>query len=223
MTRQEAEDLLPWFVNGTLSTEESHAVQAFIDSGEISQREVDEVRLFAETIQEQSADEPVFNPAMFDGVMAKLDSVQQEVAETPVIVSEPKQESEGFLTRLMDGFSWSLMPPLAKVAVAGQFAVVVALSAALLAGGANEETSFETVSGSATATAQADVQVVFSPTATEQEIRALLNSVEGIIVSGPSALGVYEIDLAEELDSAAAVQTLNTSPTTQIVQQIDPE
>ena len=51
MTRQEAEDLLPWFVNGTLSHEESRAVQAFIDSGEISQQEVEEVRLFAETFK----------------------------------------------------------------------------------------------------------------------------------------------------------------------------
>ena len=89
MTRQEAEELLPWFVNGTLSREESRAVQAFIDSGEISQQEVEEVRLFAETIQEQSAEEPAFNPGIFEGVMAKLDTVEQEAVDTPVIVPEP--------------------------------------------------------------------------------------------------------------------------------------
>jgi hypothetical protein len=43
MNRQEAQELLPWFVAGTLNEDESRAVQAFIDSGEISKAELNEL------------------------------------------------------------------------------------------------------------------------------------------------------------------------------------
>ena len=212
MTRQEAEDLLPWFVNGTLSHEESRAVQAFIDSGEISHQEVEEVRLFAETIQEQSAEEPAFNPAILDGVMAKLDTVEQEVVDAPVIVQEPRQETEGFFARLFGGFAW---PPMAKLAVAGQFTVLVALSAALLTTGGAGEEDHVTVSG----TLDVDVQIVFAPTTTEAQIRELLISVEGVIVDGPSSLGIYHIDLADDFDTAETVQLLKSHEATLMVQE----
>ena len=215
MTRQEAEDLLPWFVNGSLSHEESRAVQAFIDSGEISQQEVEEVRLFAETIQEQTAEEPAFNPAIFDGVMAKLDTVEQEVADTPLIVQEPHQESAGFFARLFGGFAW---PPMAKLAVAGQFAVLVALSAALLTN-SPEETVSETVYGSPSSGYEVDIQVIFAPTATEAQIRELLLSVEGVIVDGPSVNGIYHIDVADEFDTPETVQLLIANEHTLIVQE----
>ena len=218
MTRQEAEELLPWFVNGTLSSEEASAVQAFIDSGEISQTEIEEVRLFAETIQEQSADEPAFNATMIEDVMAKLDTVEQEAAEPAVIVAEPQKES--LWHRLTNGFGWSLMPPLAKVAVAGQFALVVALGAALLNTDTVEENSFDVVSGAAPER-ERDIQVIFAPTATEEEIRNLLASFDGVIVDGPSAQGIYAIDVADEFDHPETVQKLADSNITLIVQPTD--
>lgn len=39
------------------------------------------------------------------------------------------------------------------------------------------------------------VQIRFEPTATEQQIRALLDSVDGRFVDGPGALGVYRVRL----------------------------
>ena len=144
--------------------------------------------------------------------MAKLDTVEQDVVETPVIVQEPRQEKEGIFARLFGGFAW---PPMAKLAVAGQFAVLVALSAALLTTGGTGEEDYVTVSG----TLEADVQIVFAPTTTEAQIRELLLSVEGVIVDGPSALGIYHIDLADEFDTPETVQLLNAHEVTLIVQE----
>ena len=47
----------------------------------------------------------------------------------------------------------------------------------------------------------AELQVVFTPDATEAEIRTLLFEAGATIVDGPSALGVYRLD-AEDPDAA---------------------
>ncbi len=57
------------------------------------------------------------------------------------------------------------------------------------------------------------VQVEFAPTATEAQIREVLQAVDGIIVDGPGALGVYRIRLqgvspADDARVAAAVAAL---------------
>ncbi|NKB98997.1 MAG: hypothetical protein GKR90_10975 [Pseudomonadales bacterium] len=221
MTRQEAEELLPWFVNGTLSSDETRAVQAFIDSGEISQQEIEEIRLFAETIPEQTNDEPVFNPAILDGVMAKLDTVtQEEAVARPVIVQEVNRETkEGFFAGLLARLEWLTMPPLAKVAIAGQFVLVIALGSALLTtdSATDQDDDIVTVSGSS-GTGHADVQILFTPGVTEADIRTLLVSVDGSIVAGPSSLGIYQIDLPEETDMTLVSDLLRASPATQMVQ-----
>ena len=64
MNRREAQELLPWHIAGTLSAEESQVVQAFIDSGEISSSEVEELSMFAETVASVGEQEPVYNPAI---------------------------------------------------------------------------------------------------------------------------------------------------------------
>ena len=57
------------------------------------------------------------------------------------------------------------------------------------------------------------VQVEFAPTATEAQIREVLQAVDGIIVEGPGALGIYRIRLqgvspADDARVAAAVAAL---------------
>ena len=70
MNRQEAEELLPWFVAGALDAEETRAVQAFIDSGEISAEELESVSALATTVAASAADEPAYDP----GILSALGS-----------------------------------------------------------------------------------------------------------------------------------------------------
>ena len=52
------------------------------------------------------------------------------------------------------------------------------------------------------------MQVQFLPQASEQQIRKLLNEVHAQIVSGPGALGIYTVRVAES-DGEAAMQRMH--------------
>ncbi len=68
---------------------------------------------------------------------------------------------------------------------------------------------YETVSES---THDIVVQVTFMPGITEEQLRQLLQQVEGEFVGGPGSLGVYEIGFKNEDARNAALETLMNSP-----------
>lgn len=82
----------------------------------------------------------------------------------------------------------------------------------------------------ATATAAAQLQIVFADDATAGEMRALLDRVGGRIVSGPSRAGVFLVALrggaptpdAAEQDVQAAVAVLGAEPAVRYVATIPP-
>lgn len=217
MNKREAQELLPWFVAGSLSADESRAVQAFIDSGEIKQGELEEFALFAEAVNEQTVDEPEFRPELLSEVMSQLDAVEQVQADPAVVVQESGQQetqSEGLWQKIQSAiadFQWSLTPPLAKVAMAGQFALVIALGALLLMQpDTQQDAAYGTVSGSSSV-GQADLTLAVSATATEAQLRVLLTELDAQIVGGPDSLGMYKIDLPESADLAATLAALQAN------------
>jgi len=233
MNRQEAEELLPWFVAGTLSDEEARAVQAFIDNGEISARELEELGLFAETVSERQASEPDYNPAILRKAMSQLDGITQEAPEVPVVVGEvgsdggaggrvrAPEDSPGLIQRILDALQWSATPPMARVVVAGQFALLFGL-AVMIATGTDEtlpETQYGTVSGTQ-AVLGVDLSLSFVPGTTEADFRALLLEHKISIVAGPSALGLYQAAAPAGTDIGALVTTLDADPLVLYVQPV---
>ncbi|XOV83334.1 MAG: hypothetical protein ACFHXK_21100 [bacterium] len=203
MNRQEAQELLPWFVAGTLSEDESRAVQAFIDSGEISETELNELSLFADTVRTQSEHEPAYNPAILEKVMEQLDEVPQNETSEPLIVQETTVQ-EGLFEKLRKAFQWDATPRMAKLAIAGQFAAVLALAVMI---GSPDSTNtnepdgnqYRTISGAAIA---ADLLVGFAPGTTETQMRELLMDMDAQITAGPNSIGVYSISLPADADIA---------------------
>jgi hypothetical protein len=59
--------------------------------------------------------------------------------------------------------------------------------------------------GPARAAGGARLRLMFSPTATEREIRALLLGVHGEIVAGPSPVGAYTVEVPARGEPAGAV------------------
>jgi hypothetical protein len=226
VNRREAEELLPWFVAGTLPADEAQAVQAFIDSGEIAQAELDALTGLATAVAERGGEEPVYDPSILSRAMARLDDVPQEALPEPLVVGEAgrasastdAQQRPGLLHRLLDTLQWSATPALAKVVVAGQFALLVGL-AVMLGGERGSETVHETVAGTSTPRA-ADFSLSFAPGATEADIRALLVANDVHIVAGPSALGLYEIAVAEDSDRGAVAEHLAGSPLVAYLQEV---
>ena len=226
MNRREAEELLPWFVAGTLPADEHQAVQAFVDSGEISKAELEEVALFAETVSERGAEEPAYNPAILKSALKQLDGITQEPPEVPLVVGEvgadagargdaggrAGQDRPGLLSRLLDSLQWGLTPPLARVAIAGQFALLLGIAVLVATTEAPTlDGGYETVSGSA-GVLRADLSITFAPGIGEADARTLLLEHELQIVAGPSALGLYQLAAPETADVASLAGTLIEDP-----------
>ncbi len=222
MNRQEAQELLPWFVNGTLSEDESRAVQAFIDTGEIKTSEIDELALFAETICEQDSHEPAYDPKILQNAMAQLDDVVQETADEPLLVRESlqqKPEKPSLLQRLIDAMQWQQTPTLARAALGAQFAAVLALAVfvamPLDRADDGQPGSYQVVAGAAPA---ADFTIAFASGTSEMALRELLVSLDALIVDGPNSLGMYHIAITEESNLADIQQKLQNSALTTYVQ-----
>lgn len=75
--------------------------------------------------------------------------------------------------------------------------------------GPNSGDQYETVSES---TNDIVIQVTFMPGITEEQLRQLLQQVEGEFIGGPGSLGVYEIGFQNEDARNAALDTLMNSP-----------
>lgn len=228
MNRREAEELLPWFVAGTLAEEEARAVQAFIDNGEINAADLEELTLFAQTVSERQVSEPAYNRAILQKAMSQLDGITQEAPEVPLVVGEVgsdagasgyagtggrnRDESPGLLQRLLDALQWSTTPPMARVVLAGQFALLFGLAVMVATRTeAPGEVGSVTVSGEQVALTP-DFSLSFAPGTTEAGARALLLENKISIVSGPSALGIYQIAAPAGADLDAVAERLNASP-----------
>jgi hypothetical protein len=229
MNRREAEELLPWFMAGTLDAEEMQAVKAFIDSGEISADELAELAFLNESVAATGAEEPAYNPQLLQRAVSRLDGVAQAPASdfldrltNPDSGSDPDARADrpGLLASLLERLQWSLTPPLARVAIAAQFALVLGLVVALTlgerAGDGTEEPGFEVVAGEVAG----DITVAFTPSATAQQIRRLLADNNASIVAGPSALGIYTLDIAEGVARDEALAALQASGVTMFVQRV---
>jgi predicted anti-sigma-YlaC factor YlaD len=88
---------------------------------------------------------------------------------------------------------------------AGAFSAAVVLLIVVLVGPRQQ---FTTLSGSGGGATGARLTVMFQPDVTEDAMRQTLLEIEGSIVSGPSALGVYVIQLPTQADNDRAVQAV---------------
>lgn len=86
---------------------------------------------------------------------------------------------------------------------AGAFSAAVVLLAVLVT---RDGRPFTTLSDSASAGAGVRLTVMFQPTTTEDMMRQTLLDIEGSVVSGPSALGVYVVQLSVPADDDRRVQ-----------------
>jgi hypothetical protein len=226
MNQREAEDLLPWFIAGTLSEEESQAVQAFIDDGGISSVELNSLRALSESVVERHVDDPVYNPAILERAMGQLKNVAQDPPQVPLVVGEASSSAgvrssiTGLFQRLLEGLQWSATPPMARIALIGQLALVLGL-AAFVGGQQLGESDVISTTVAGTSVAQtADFTLTFAPDATEAEIRTLLIASEITIVAGPSALGMYQVAASPHVDLTVAAAALSADPLITFLQAV---
>jgi hypothetical protein len=216
MNTEEARELLPWYAAGALSPAEEKAVEAQLRQSPILRSELDEYRRLKETVA-STEDVPEFRSQLIEKTLAQIDALEQKGAAR---VRSSRVEV-GLFARLRQQVAafWAPLPTGGRLAFAGQFVIILVLGGVLIGTRPGETPQpggsiSTTASGTDTLPTGAkgpQLKVIFQPDATEQAIRALLESTHLEIVAGPSAEQMYVLASASKdnnLDVAASLKQL---------------
>lgn len=205
MTKNESEKLqhirahLPWYVNGTLDMENTREVERAVSSSPELQAEVDWLKSVQHKMHEegeQVADD--IGLERFNALIAN--------------------EKKGNVTSIMPSQWQQWQRPLMAIA-ATVMVVQMGVIGTLLQN--KPDQSLTTLSGSTAPAADGAMllQVVFSETATAANIRQSLNQINGEIVAGPGAMGIYTVQVSTK-NSADSISQLRKQPGVESVTQI---
>lgn len=177
--------LLPWYVNGTLPDGDRARIERLLQQSPELRGEVywlQRLRLhIRETVPQQDGESGLAR------LRALIRADQGEVAVPLPACASPRSRA---------WINWSL-----PMALAATFVLSVIVTVYL----PTRDGTLEPLSGQATTASTVIVQVTFKPSAPEGEIRQLVASVQGEIVAGPGALGVYSLRIKKpRADQAVA-------------------
>jgi anti-sigma factor RsiW len=215
MTRHdETERLLPWYANGTLAPGERAEVEAHLAGCPLCRDELAREQGLAAALRAAGEVAPSPHPAQLARLLARLDE------PAPALAPPPRR----LPARLRAVFAGTPRP--VRWAMAAQLALLALLLAsrewrpappAPAVNGAPAAV-YHTLSDPAAPAAAARgprLRVMFAEETSERELRALLRTVGGRIVDGPSPLGVYtvEVPAGPAADPVEAVlQHLRSNP-----------
>jgi anti-sigma factor RsiW len=202
------DELLPFYVNGTLSEIDRAWVERYLREQPQAADELRWLRAVQTTVQAEAV--PASSEVGLDRVMQRIHGERK-----PAAAAKPRGLA-AWVARL-------LSPPVLKPMFAGAMAVV-ALQAVVISSlmNAREETSPVRTPTSATNVAEhgAYVKLNFKPDARAADIRMLLIDVQGSLASGPGQLGDYYLRVPES-QVAAVTARLNVSPIVEGVAVVD--
>jgi Putative zinc-finger len=194
-THEHWRQVIPWYANGSLSAEERAEAEEHLKTCAACQSEVQwlqNVRISLTSIPEEAPDAS----ASFAKTMAAIDSL--EASKTSV----PGNWFAGLLNVI-----WNPPVPMARLVFAAQLILIVALG---LYSFRPQRTGpgFTTLSGSEASAGGARLTVNFAPNTTVQQMNDSLTLIGGKIVSGPSALGMYVIELPISAEKDKEIQSV---------------
>lgn len=209
MKHQDIIELLPWYVNATLSQAEREVVRQHLAGCRECAREVERLSAMQRAISELDEQTSEPSPFMLNRALAEIEDFERNRTVTR---THPRENWWQPITRL-----WT-SPVFARVALAAQLALLVALATVSVYQYQHprvvEKPIFTTMSGQSGPGTR--IMVQFNENATEKEITQTLQGIHGKIVEGPSAEGAYTIQLDLSADNAAgldqALQTLRQKP-----------
>jgi len=174
-THKVVDTLLPWFVNGTLESEERALVQRHLGQCEQCRRE-------AEWLQELQA-------ACAAAAVGEASPALQRLREQ---LMAPRTR-RGIRGRLQAG--WLSLQPWPRAVIAAQLAAIVILGAVLIASDESRAPYRTLGTSAAGARAAAALVVVFDPATTELDMRRALRAAGARIVDGPTQTNAYLLDV----------------------------
>ncbi len=189
--------LLPWYANGTLSSEETRQVERHLEGCPACRAELEQYRILGEQVREQPGLTWQPPSGHFERLMANIERL-----ETPVI---PVRSKPSPWQRLLDWLRETPHP--VRWTLAAESLVLATLVLIVwLPGRPVVEPGFETLSSATFPSTPSGprLRVEFDPTLRIANLQSLLQTLNGQIVAGPSALGIYTVALdAKESPEAA--------------------
>lgn len=196
-------ELLPWYANGTLNPAKQALVVEHLPVCAECRTILGQYQKL-DAVCRAHTDETDWqpSPAHFALIYQNIDAEKNETVAKSSTVSKRRllTRLSNRLTAVSRPIAWALT--LETIALAVLVVLLVTPRIALQPTGGR---MFETLSNSRAPVAmgQARVHIVFAEDISEREIRALLTSVQGRLIDGPSMLGVYTLAISgEKLDSA---------------------
>lgn len=201
--------LLPWYANGTLGTEEQQAVARHLESCADCRHELDELKQMKRELTAACASQPEPSPRIAQSVLAK---VAQEASARHKVSTE----TGSWLDGVDDWFRSLFMPQWIPTLTAVLFAAQVGLLLWVTMPTQQGQITTRSI-GSPTAT----FKVSFREQATEGQIHALLDSIRGRLIDGPTADGSYVIDVlaADRAEAGKKLEALRRR--TDVIQRAD--
>lgn len=205
--------LLPWYLNGTLSVAERTAVSAHLQECLSCRTELEELVRMNEQIQRAVGTGPLPSAGLAQTVLSRVRE-EAQLREQNRRRSHVTARPSGFIASIDQSLRSLLVPQWVPTLVA---AFLVA-QLGLLTWSLTQQPSGPGVGSSGVITSRglgpppARLKIEFQPTATMQEVQALLQTLHGRMIDGPATDGAYLIEIpASGLDEAerhaASLQT----------------
>lgn len=207
------DELLPFYVNGSLSPADRDFVEEYLREHPSAQRELQ----WYQNLQTQLREDvpPVSSEV---GLQRALQRIR---TEGPAPQAARRAKAPGFLERLHDWLAAIVPQPALRPALAGALAVV-AVQAVVIGGLIAEQSDTSEIRAlQRSATEKGPyVKVNFKPDAREADIRMLLVEVHGSLAAGPGQLGDYYVRVPEQ-QLAAVTGKLSASGIVEGVTVVD--
>ncbi|MBU2886671.1 hypothetical protein KO507_12935 [Gilvimarinus agarilyticus] len=175
------------FINGTMDEDARAKFEAVLEQDNELQQEAEFTAKLRKSMQQQAATPPG------EFGLARLHHSIKNHEQTQLQTNDVKKSR-----------AWK---PVAIAASA-----LLLLQSSVLVFNQSQETAVEiqTLTGPVQTTAP-HLQVVFKADISLAQVQSLLQEISGNIISGPGALGIYHVQLADTNDVEAAVAALNNS------------
>lgn len=195
LSHDSVNQLIPWYAKGTLSADDNATVEEHLKTCAACQSELNWLREVSGAMTDLAREVPD-RDLSFAKTLAAVED--WEKSKTPV----PFSWLKGWFNAI-----WNPSVPTARIAFAAQFVLIVALAIYSFVP-RQSKPGFTTLSGSEETTGRVRLTVNFAPNTTVEQMGSILSGIGGRIVSGPSASGIYVVELAIPSEKDAEIQTV---------------
>ena len=193
-------EMIPEYLNNSLSEQERQGFEDGLKKYPDVEKELHEFSEIKSAYKRIQEEIPSPSDAVFQKIMNTVRAEQKASAFT---------RKPGVFDLVRDFLGSAFSSPRVSWAVVGvQMAVILLLVISV----PKPDVPITLSSGQNTHLSGKTIHVVFDAGAREMEIRAILNNVEGFIISGPTPNGLYTVMIDKDRDITQTLQELKNSP-----------